>query len=167
MSYKIDTETPHLCLVCGKPNARISGYGCGGGGIRVDTECPDCKAIGEITNMNPWYGTELPIDKLKAMFTLAGFTILGEPLKLQNRYWHGNEKAYYHPWWFVRTAYGWIEIGWRKRVMSIDWTHTTVRHVVTTDELTKGDDHVHAYSEAKAIEYLTELHRFAAGNTQG
>jgi len=71
MSYKIDTETPHLCLVCGKPNARISGYGYGSG-IRVDTECPDCKAIGKITNMSPWYGTELPIDKLKAMFTLAG-----------------------------------------------------------------------------------------------
>jgi hypothetical protein len=111
--------------------------------------------------MKPWYGAELPIDRLKAIFALAGIPIFGEPLKLQNAYHQGHDKVYYHPWWFVKTPYGWIEIGWRKRVISIDWQHTNIRGIVTTDDLTKGDDYVHAYSEAKAIEYLTELRRLA------
>jgi hypothetical protein len=161
VSYQPDHYARHQCLVCGKTNARITKSGWGSGSM-VETECPDCKSTGVIGNIEPWYGDELPIVKLRGMFTVAEIPIIGEPLKLQNRYWQGHDKKFYHPWWFVQTSRGWIEIGYRKRVMSIDWRHTDIRHVVTKDDLTKGDDHVHAYTDAKAIEYLTELWRFAA-----
>ncbi len=159
-TYQIDHNVCHQCLVCGGMNSRIrmSGYG---NGTVVETVCPDCKSTGKITNIEPWYGNELPLVKLKAMFAMAEIPIIGEPLKLQNQYWQGHDQKYYHPWWFVKTPRGWIMIGWRKRVMEIDWKDTDIRHVVTEEQLTKGEDHVHAYSEAKAIEYLTTLWRFS------
>lgn len=147
----------HQCLVCGKENALVTRTGYGSSGQLVNTECPDCKSTGTISNMEPWHGTELPLERLKAMFTLASIDIACEPLKLQNQYWQGWDTKYYHPWWFVKTAFGWIEIGWRKRVISIDWTHTNIRAIVTADDVTKDMTLVHAYSEEKAIEYLTAL----------
>jgi hypothetical protein len=61
------------------------------------------------------------------------------------------------PWWLAMTSLGLIRIGWRKRVLSIDWEATPHRHVVTSDDVTKDDTGVHAYSTAKAVEYLTAL----------
>lgn len=60
-------------------------------------------------------------------------------------------------WWLVKTDLGLIQIGWRKRVISIDWSEINFACKVTNDDVTIGDDHVHAYSYAKAVEYLTEL----------
>ncbi len=50
---------------------------------------------------------------------------------------------------------------WRKRVISINWEATTIRTIVTDDEVTKGEDHVHAYGTLKAVEYLTTLNAMA------
>lgn len=61
------------------------------------------------------------------------------------------------PWWLVLTDFGPIEIGWRKRVISIDWSATNIRGVVTTDETTKGLGHVHAWTMDAAVRYLTAL----------
>jgi hypothetical protein len=57
------------------------------------------------------------------------------------------------PWFRVTTRIGHIEIGWRKRVINIDWSKTNVKK--TGDELfpnagTKGDSYVHAWSVADA-----------------
>ena len=153
----------HLCLACGKENVKITEMGWGGRSTKGEnqcamttkTECPDCGCVGHISNAVPWRGIELPEDKLRAIFTMAGIKIL-DLKKLPNGYW-GNAYEGAHPWWFVKTSRGWIEIGWRKRVISIDWSDTDVRVIVTEDDLTKGNDHVHAYSEEKAIEYLTAL----------
>jgi len=157
----------HQCLVCGKPNARVTAMGYGSGGQLVETVCPDCKSVGTITNQEPWRGSELPIEQLRSFFLLAMINILDEPMKLQNQYWQGNDTTrYFHPWWFVKTAFGWIEIGWRKRVISIDWRHTTVRKVVTEDDVTKSETMVHAYSPAKVVEYLAALRISAAKEKQ-
>jgi hypothetical protein len=155
-----DFNSTHLCLVCKGLNARLVQVKIGSG-TTVETTCPDCKAIGTISNAEPWYGRELPIDLLRSIFAVAGIPIISDPRKLQNRYW-SEESKYYHPWWFVKTPFGWIEIGWRKRVISIDWTHTTIRTTVTTDDVTKDEAMVHAYSEAKAVEYLTALKQAAS-----
>lgn len=61
------------------------------------------------------------------------------------------------PWWLIKTPFGLIEIGWRKRVISIDWSDTAARVVVTSDEVTKDRTSVHAWSEEKALEYLKAL----------
>lgn len=62
-------------------------------------------------------------------------------------------------WWFVKTPVGWIEIGWRKRVIEIDWTDTQVRVIVTTDDVAKSETGVHAESEGAAVRYLKALRR--------
>lgn len=101
-------------------------------------------------------------EEMMALFLLAGVEVLGA-WELANQYWPSVE-AYAvtrmnSPWWLVRTKAGLVEIGWRKRVISINWFDTPIRKEVTTDSVTKGETDVHAWSEAKAVEYLTVLGR--------
>ena len=91
---------------------------------------------------------------VRAWFVSAGFK---EPEKihlLQNGY-YGSD--YSEPWFLVKTEYGYIEIGWRKRVISINWEETPLRKVITKDDVTKDEYAVHAWSVPKAIEYLTAI----------
>lgn len=79
--------------------------------------------------------------------------------ELANGYW---PRAYVkdvieNPWWLVLTPIGLIEIGWRKRVISINWEATGLPHMVTSDAVTKDEYHVHACSREKAVEYLKAL----------
>lgn len=98
--------------------------------------------------------------KLDAMLLLAGI----EPIAVHaiaNQYWPDVEP--YHdvrrnnPWWLVLTKAGPIIIGWRKNVIEIDWTQTSVREIVTADTVTKGNNHVHAWWYDKAISYLASI----------
>lgn len=99
-------------------------------------------------------------EQARALFVLAGIPVT-RLHRLENKYWPDN--AHYadvrrnSPWWLAVTPFGPIQIGWRKRVISINWEDTPARQVVTADDVTKGDDHVHAWSYAKALEYLTTL----------
>jgi hypothetical protein len=93
-----------------------------------------------------------------SMLTLAGL----KPQRmweLANRYWPlaPNYDEVRHPWWLAQTSIGLIEIGRRKRVLSISWEATDVRAVVTEDDVTKENYMVHAWSSGKAVEYLTRL----------
>lgn len=65
------------------------------------------------------------------------------------------------PWWFVKTQFGWVEIGWRKRVIQINWSDIGgARGIdVTADDVTKDNFYVHAWSIPKALEYLTTLRK--------
>ncbi len=169
MNYRPEMNVDHRCLLCGENTLRVKKYGWGNG-HQIEVECTNekCKSTGTIGNIPPWYGTELPLAKVRAMFAMAEIPIEGEPLRLENQYHNptltGN-KVYYHPWWFVKTPRGWIMIGWRKRVIEIEWKETDIRHVVTEDQVTKGEDHVHAYSEEDAIKYLKELWHYATTST--
>lgn len=104
----------------------------------------------EVSNMNE--------DQARAIFLLAGIPVT-KMHQLENKYW---PDAYVDlrkssPWWLAITPFGPIEIGWRKRVISIRWDDTPARLEVTKDETTKGTDHVHAWSYPKAVEYLSAL----------
>ncbi len=94
------------------------------------------------------------------MFAVAGIPVLNH-WKLVNKYWPDAEDYYEEirnsPWWLVKTPKGLIQIGWRKRVISINWSDTEIEKIVTEDEVTKDVLSVHAYSEEKAIEYLKAL----------
>lgn len=94
----------------------------------------------------------------EAIMKLAGFTV-SRVWELANGYWprHPDYDNVRRPWWLFMTEIGPIQIGWRKRVISIRWDATSVRGEVTKDEVTKGDDHVHAWSTEKAVEYLKAL----------
>lgn len=110
-------------------------------------------------------------EKMRALFTLAGIKVLS-CWQLPNGYWPecipsdwedqnqvGDFLRYAKirassPWWLVKTKVGLIKIGWRKRVLNIDWSDTLIRAIVTDDNVTKSHVGVHAWSEEKAIEYL-------------
>lgn len=101
-------------------------------------------------------------EKMLALFLLADIHVDGV-WQLPNGYWP--ECDGYHeirrenPWWLVRTKAGLIEIGWRKRVISINWKDTGLSVVVTEENVTKEWYMVHAWSYPKAIEYLGILSR--------
>jgi hypothetical protein len=100
--------------------------------------------------------------QMRAIFLLAGIDI-SSVFELPNGYWpdvpNYAELRRESPWWLVRTEAGMVKIGWRKRVISIDWSDTCVRQVVTLDDVTKDEALVHAYSYGKAVEYLTTFRR--------
>jgi hypothetical protein len=105
-----------------------------------------------------------------SLLTLSGIEVTGM-WELPNRYWPriahevGRDPEFIHymtlreasPWWLVRTPVGMIVMGWRKRVINIDWSDTPVRAVITTDDVTKSETGVHAYSMENALRYLTAL----------
>ncbi len=107
--------------------------------------------------------------QMRAIFLLSGIEI-GSVFELANDYWPDKpdyaELRRESPWWLVRTASGLVKIGWRKRVIEIDWSDTALRLEVTPDDVTKDGSMVHAYSYAKAVEYMTELRRAMIAQTE-
>jgi hypothetical protein len=111
-----------------------------------------------------WGTKEIPEQKsdwkqFEALFTLAKIPIL-KKWDLVNCYWpdtiareHGES-----PWYLIKTQWGLIRIGWRKRVISIDWEDTGLEAPdITADNVTKDKFLIHAYGEEKALEYLKVL----------
>ena len=112
--------------------------------------------------------------KMRALFTLAGIEILSV-WRLPNGYWpevlpddwsdqrqvsdflRYAEIRASSPWWLVKTHAGLVKIGWRKRVINIDWSDTAIRAIITEDDVTKTETLVHAWSDLKAVEYLQKL----------
>ena len=92
-------------------------------------------------------------NKLLSLFELSNIKIL-DYWNIRNEY--SKEKA---DWLLIKTKAGMIKIGWRYRVINIDWEDTGIRKIVTNDGVTKGESGVHADSYADAIKYLVELMR--------
>lgn len=100
--------------------------------------------------------------KLDALLLLAGI----EPVSVHevaNKYWPDAD-AYAqirrdNPWWLVLTKVGPVVIGWRKRVISINWEDTPIRGLMVPhdDDVTSTTTYCHAWSYAKALQYLTTL----------
>jgi hypothetical protein len=97
--------------------------------------------------------------ELRAVFLLAGIEILHVD-EIVNGYW---PPVYVSvpPWFLVTTKYGVLKVGWRKRVLSIEWTRTKVRGRITADHVTCEEDYTHAWTFAKAVEYMTNWRQLA------
>lgn len=71
------------------------------------------------------------------------------------------------PWYDVTTRLGVIRIGWRKRVIAIDWKDSTVtakaEALFPAEDVTKYERTIHAWGYEKAREYLRVLHAQPAG----
>lgn len=67
------------------------------------------------------------------------------------------------PWWLVVTERGNFLVGWRHRVINIDFSDTVYRGNVTEDDVTKEETYVHAYGYAKAVEYISSIVRLPWG----
>lgn len=114
-------------------------------------------------------------ERVRALMTLAGFSIY-KVWELPNGYWpkvdHYRGIRESNPWWLVMTDIGPIEIGYRKRVISINWEACSfgrlpVRGIVTEDDVTKDTTYVHAYTDEKALEYLKALRQVAFQRASG
>lgn len=101
------------------------------------------------------------IECLKAILLLSGIEAK-RIHQLPNGYC-GDLCCPHRPWMLAETKYGPIKIGWRKRVISIEWTNDVVT-VHGKETLAKGDEivtnwdtGVHAWGNAKAIEQLSRF----------
>jgi len=106
-------------------------------------------------------------DEVESIAKLAGLEIR-RVWELANGYWPlaPHYDSVRRPWWLLQTDIGLVRLGWRKRVLEIEWESCFVRGialrgVVTDDNVTKGDTYVHAWSVEKAIEYMRALHALA------
>lgn len=65
------------------------------------------------------------------------------------------------PWFIAYTKLGRIKIGWRKRVINIDWQGSliigTANNIFPNEDTTKGDCYIHAWGYDKAQEYINKL----------
>jgi len=65
------------------------------------------------------------------------------------------------PWFEVTTKVGIITIGWRKRVIEIDWEKTRGTKgsdaLFRNEDVTKGDYMIHAWSVSDAKRYIHEI----------
>lgn len=89
---------------------------------------------------------------MEAIFLLAGYEITG--LKMIPNGYDGRPSS---PWWKVSTTHGDFVIGWRKRVIEIDWSAIGPQPPITSDEVTKSDTLIHAWSYGRAVGYLGAL----------
>ncbi|MBI2121911.1 MAG: hypothetical protein HYT98_02205 [Candidatus Sungbacteria bacterium] len=66
------------------------------------------------------------------------------------------------PWFVVRTEHGTFTIGWRKRVINIDWKATGKNFLPLFDDqdVTKDNHLIHAWGYEKATEYFTRIKGF-------
>jgi len=98
--------------------------------------------------------------EVTGLFALAGIPVLGL-YEIANQYWpnveHYAKIRADNPWWLVKTKQGLIRIGWRKRVIEIDWSDTKVEATVTKDAVTMSNTMVHAWSTEDALRYLKVL----------
>ena len=96
------------------------------------------------------------LKKFEALLTIAGFQLNANMYKLINgRSGHG-----YPSWYLFETTLGKIQMGWRKRVIHIEWFETGAKIPnLTNDEVTKDDTYGHAWGYGIALDYLETLHR--------
>jgi len=80
---------------------------------------------------------------------------------IPNEYHSG---LYSNPWFIVETQWGPIRMGWRKRVINIDWSNSQIKHDGTVlfkkaydNRITIWETGAHAYGKEQAIEYLRAL----------
>lgn len=65
------------------------------------------------------------------------------------------------PWFKVTTGCGPIKIGWRKRVINIDWAESEItaraNDLFPNEDVTKGSSYIHAWGYEKAQGYIDKL----------
>ena len=65
------------------------------------------------------------------------------------------------PWFIITTKIGRFKIGWRKRVINIDWSDTicnkSAEDLFPEINNTKGDKYIHAWSLEEAKEFINKI----------
>lgn len=93
------------------------------------------------------------LDHFKKIFENAGLAATFTPVPNQ---YCGN-KYCCPPWFEAKTPVGTFTIGWRKRVINIEFESLDIAGLFPDENVTKGKDHIHAWGEEKATEYLKKI----------
>lgn len=69
--------------------------------------------------------------------------------------------CYKYPWIIATTNQGRIKLGWRKRVMTLDWSDSDLgidgREFFKGEHTTIEQSYIHCWGKDKAVEYLRKL----------
>lgn len=98
-------------------------------------------------------------ERMVDAFTRAGFPNVAL-ISVPNEYWGKSQPYYADPWFLAQVNDGpKFKIGWRKRVIKIDWseTHMDLRHLFPDEDVTKESGFIHAWGYDKAVEYLKKI----------
>lgn len=103
--------------------------------------------------------------QVKELFQTVGFEIK-KIYRLENKYWPNNgnfnDLRIQNPWFLVKTQFGFIEIGPRKRVIHLEWSETSYRGKLPVSEgeewITSEDHYVHSYTLDKFLMNLIRLY---------
>lgn len=99
-------------------------------------------------------------EKAKDFFTSISNLVFNKPIKMvaiKNEY---GSSSWRGPWFILQTEEGDIKIGWRKRVIEINWlsNYKKFSYNAENEDVTKlfneNERYIHADNEIKAIEYL-------------
>lgn len=87
--------------------------------------------------------------------------LLGEfnLIMIKNQYYPGDKEPWYRLQFKTPTGNHEITIGWRKRVINIDWSKSgkDLKHLFANENVTKESFLIHAYGYEKATEYLKKI----------
>lgn len=128
------------------------------------------KEGGEILNMLYVQAAELDpatVNKIRATkaefqkaFDDAGFDVIFMEA-IPNEYCgEGSAEALCDPWYIVTTRIGHIKVGWRRRVIVLDWQRTTINNteeLFPDENVTQVPSAIHAYGYEKLTSYLKKL----------
>lgn len=99
---------------------------------------------------------------LRDIFEKVGFQII-EMTPIENEYGSGDWRG---PWFLINTQFGIFKIGWRKRVIKIDWSNIVntlkidLLSLFEKENVTQSKDFIHAWSYEKVEEYLKKIFDF-------
>lgn len=101
------------------------------------------------------------MEDFKALFRLAGY-FPARFIETRNEYVSPDHGRYNGSWAIVQFPEGEIKIGWRYRVIAIDWSMTERFrgkriHEFFKDDVTKDENGIHAWGYVKALDYLSLL----------
>jgi hypothetical protein len=106
--------------------------------------------------------SERSLKEFTEIFTQAGFQDF-YMTEIPNQYCSCD---YCEPWQKVTTLIVDFVIGWRKRVISIDWGNLSCAHLFDKEDVTKWESGIHAWGAQKAIEYLGAIRELCMNETQ-
>jgi hypothetical protein len=126
--------------------------------LRIHAENIVASMHEESIRLNPKTHIEAIKEKNEIISLFGDRAILVE--EIPNGYC-SNSCCKHKPWFIVTTTKGRIKIGWRKRVINIDWSDSMIEYdadaLFHTEDVTKDDKYIHAWGLEKAKEYINIL----------
>lgn len=108
-----------------------------------------------LSNIIFWASQQNSIKEAREKF----ISVLGDCYKeIPNEYYRSE---YAEPWYYFYTVKGPVKVGWRKRVINIDWSEfpnkNKASELFPNEDVTKGEYSIHAWGYEKFREYVKKI----------